>query len=231
METSSVNDPETALRRCLLLRFLQPEVRQRLAEIAWMDVRAKGYRFFDAGDRAPGLFIVVSGMARVFQLNAQGKEHVLHLPGPGDTFAEVAVLGNFPVPAYAEMIQEGVVLMLPADQLQQQLASDHDLCRQLLGGMAMWVRHLVGMVEDIALRDAAGRLARWLLEHTDETSRVRLPMAKRHLASQLALTPETLSRCLRRLEESDLIRIGDDQILLVDPEGLEATAAGMGPLV
>ena len=55
---------------------------------------------------------------------------------------------------------------------------------------------------------ASGRVARHLLEadHSDGRETFTLPVMKKDLASHLNLTSETLSRTLRRLSESGLIR-------------------------
>ena len=39
------------------------------------------------------------------------------------------------------------------------LEEDHALCMEMLMGLTIWVRQLVETVEDMVLRDAAGRLA------------------------------------------------------------------------
>lgn len=98
--------------------------------------------------------------------------------------------------------------------------------------MAGWVKQLVGLMEDVVLRDAAGRVARYLLGVAEENGAVRLPSLKRHLASHLNLTSETLSRTLRRLADGGLIVSGDDQSLTVlDHVGLEQVADGEFPMV
>jgi CRP/FNR family transcriptional regulator len=95
-----------------------------------------------------------------------------------------------------------------------------------MASMAIWVKHLLGLVEDVVLRDAAGRIARYLLDapHGIDGS-VQLPSLKKHLASHLNLTSETLSRTLRRLEDLGLITSDADRgIVIVDRPGLQAAA-------
>jgi CRP/FNR family transcriptional regulator len=97
--------------------------------------------------------------------------------------------------------------------------------------MGAWVHHLTGLLEDIVLRDAAGRLARYLLERAGSVDgKVVLPAALKHLASHLNLTPETLSRTLRRLIDHGLLSKGGDGFVVEDHEGLRAVADGIGPV-
>ena len=51
---------------------------------------------------------------------------------------------------------------MPLDRFRTALEEDHPFCLGMMVGMSQWVHHLVGLLEDVALRDATGRLARFL---------------------------------------------------------------------
>jgi len=221
------------LHDCNLFSQVDARGFQRLVTIARLVKFPKGRVIFRDGEPCPGAYVVGSGLVRVYKTGAGGKEHVLHIIGPGDTFAEVAAVGGFDSPANAEAIAPTTCALLPGDLFRKALQEDHSLCLGMLAGLTFWVRRLVGLMEDVVLRDAAGRVARFLLEaETDETDAITLPGLKRHVASHLNLTGETFSRILRRLVEAGLIaELGGNRIRLVDPEKLALTAKGLLPKI
>jgi CRP/FNR family transcriptional regulator len=98
--------------------------------------------------------------------------------------------------------------------------------------MSLWVRQLIGLLEDIVLRDAGGRVASHLLAADPSGGReaFSLPVLKKDLASHLNLTSETLSRTLRRLAESGLIGMEPQQrIRILNAAGLRDVADGLLP--
>lgn len=216
------------LHNCRLFSALDPASFQRLVAMARLARFPKGKMIFRQGQECPGVFVVGSGLVRVFKTAPSGKEQVLHVVGPGLTFAEVAAIGGFKCPASAEAIAATACALLPLDRFRKAIQEDHSLCLGMLMGLSQWVHHLVGLIEDVALRDAAGRLARFLLESpTDSAGLIKLPMLKRHLASRLNLTSETFSRCIRRLVEAGVIAESrGNRLRVVDPERLEKIAAG-----
>ena len=222
-------DSARILSRCRLFARLTPEAREKLTRVAIVRSAPAGEVLFRQGDACPGVFVVGAGLVRVYKLAPTGKEHVLHLAGPGGTFAEAAVMGAFPCPANAEVAEDAEIVMLPADAFRRFLEEDHRACIDLLAGMSAWVHHMVDLLEDVVLRDAAGRVSRHLLAHANEAGHVRLPAERKVLASQLNLTAETLSRTLRKLGEDGLIASERDAILVLDREGLGAVAEGLYP--
>ena len=219
------------LQDCKLFTAVQPRGFQRLAAIAQLRKFRKGQTIFREGDECPGVYVLGSGLVRVFKTGPGGKEHVLHIVGPGQTFAEVAAVGGFRCPAGAEAIAPATCALLPTDLFRKALEEDHELCLGLMDGLTRWVRHLVGLIEDIVLRDAAGRFARFLLDlEPDHHGTIELPGLKRHVASHLNLTGETLSRVLRRLVDARLIEeLENNRIRISDPEKLGLVAKGLFP--
>lgn len=233
------------LRKCPLLRHLDEEWLARLAAEARLKEYPAGTRIFSQDDEPPGLFIVARGLVRVYKLAPSGKDHVLHFAEPGATFAEVAVLGAFACPAHAEALEPTTCVLLPADRLRRLLETEHGLCLQLLAGMGRWVRSLVGLLEDVVLRDATARVAEYLLrvapkrgsdpgdaiaDAAGTSSAFELPVRKKELASHLNLTSEALSRTLRRLAEAGLIAMPDQRrIQITNLAALRDTAAGLPP--
>jgi len=222
---------EQILSRCKMFAEVDAERRRRLAEISLIRKFTKGQLIFRQGEDCPGVYVVDSGMVRVFKTAPTGKEHVLHMVGPGRTFAEVAAIGGFACPANAEATASTTCVLVPLDEFRKMMATDHQLCLEMMTGMSFWVRHLISLMEDIVLRDAIGRIARFLLEEAvEQDGTVRLPGLKRHVASHLNLTSETFSRTLGRLIEAGLIVEQDNnRVELREPERLRAIAEGLFP--
>ena len=209
------SDIAEVLASCAFFSQVESASRTRLTRMAVRREFQKGEVIFREGEIAPGVFIVRSGLVRVYKLAPSGKEHVLHLAGPGMTFAEVAVLGDFPCPAFAEALR-----------------SDHRLCPQILSSMATWVKSLVTLLEGIVLRDAVGRVAGYLLQaHAEQGATIALPGLKKHIASHLNLTSETLSRTLRQLREERLISEMEHGLVIEDVQGLERLSEGYYPRI
>ena len=218
------------LKKCPLFSRVGEAALRRLAGMAVLKKYAKGQLIFRQGEPAAGVFVIASGAVRVYNLNPNGKEHVLHLLGEGDTFAEIAAMGEFPCPAFAEALEKTACVLLPTQPFNQALREDHQLCLQLLASLTAWVKHFVESLEGLVLRDAAGRVASYLLEaEAAQGPVISLPSLKKHVASQLNLTSETLSRTLRRLREEGLLGAGrKNQLVVKDRAGLRRIAEGQG---
>ena len=219
------------LRMTRLFNNLSAASLRKIGAIANKVRFAKGTTILRPGGETPGIYIVGAGRVRVFKISESGKEHVLHVAHPGMTFGEVAAIGGFPSPAYAQALDETTAALIPSSAFRSMLKTDHELCFQFVVGMSMWVRQLVGLLEDIVLRDALGRVAAHLYRCSQEEGLdFRLPMLKKDLASHLNLTSETLSRTLRRLADAEIIALpSPGHVQIIDIEKLEDIKEGLLP--
>lgn len=217
------------LQRCRWFSRVDARGFQRLVAMARLIEFSKGQTIFRQRQPCPGMFVVGTGMVRVFKVAPNGKEHVLHMVGPGNSFGEVAAIGRFPCPANAEATAPTRCALLPQEPLIRLLQEDHAVCMGVMLSLSVWVRQLVDLLEDVVLRDALGRLARYLLQTTAGTAQpAELPMLKKHVASHLNLTSETLSRSLRRLADAGLIAEPQpNRVCILDRPRLQRVADGL----
>uniref|UniRef100_I2Q6P8 cAMP-binding protein n=1 Tax=Desulfovibrio sp. U5L TaxID=596152 RepID=I2Q6P8_9BACT len=213
-----------------LFAGLGPKELAALAGIAEVRSYAKGQDIFFAGDKALGFFSVASGKVRIYQTSLAGKEHILHVFGPGEVFAEVAVFSGGVYPASAQALEDGDYLFFPRERFRRLLAEDPDLAMNMLGLLAVRLRQLVKKIEDLSLREVPARLAAHLLLLAAQSRKrvLSLDLPKGQLAAYLGTIPETLSRVLRRFSDEGIISLSGNGVEILDAARLERQAGGGG---
>jgi hypothetical protein len=104
-------DIANVLAGCSFFSQVDSASRKRLIRMAVPREFRKGEVIFREGDSAPGIFIVTKGLVRIYKLAATGKEHVLHLAGPGMNSHNHIMLGS--VDAWFYKTIGGIALMEP----------------------------------------------------------------------------------------------------------------------
>jgi CRP-like cAMP-binding protein len=197
-------------------RNLTPGGIELLASSALRRRFAAGEVLFLEGDPSAGLWVVERGRIKVYKLHVEGREHILHLFGPGDSFNEVAALDGGPNPANAGALSDAVAWVVPAGVIQSMLARDPSLAQAVIHGMSERMRMLVQQIEALALYAVQARLARFLIDRSEDPALEGPGITRAAIAAHLATTPETVSRALRTLEEAGAIRFDRHRIVIVD---------------
>lgn len=187
---------------------------ERLAQKARRRSFEAGQILFLTGEPSAGLWILENGRVKVYKVVPEGREHVLHLLGPGDTFNDVPAFDGGPNAASAMSITAGVAWVLSTITLKEALADDHDLALGVIAGLNERIRQLVVQIEDLALRSVTARLARFLLEQRDNPSLAGPAVTRALIATHLGTTPETVSRALRTLEETGALQFDRHRIII-----------------
>jgi CRP-like cAMP-binding protein len=124
------------------------------------------------------------------------------------------------------------VLELPRDALSTQLERHPTLARRIIQCLAREVQALAVNTHELMHKDAPARLAQWLHERCEREGQppqqavVQLPMRKRDIASQLAITPETLSRLMRSFTRQGVIEVAGYTVRVLNVPALGALAQG-----
>lgn len=197
-------DKAAALKHTVLFGSLRPEALAELVRLARERELAQGEMLFLVGEKAAGLFVIVSGRIRAFRVNAQGREQTLHIEGPGATLAEVPVFDDGAYPATAIAEEPATVLFLPKDDVRQFMLRHPELGLTALKLMAQRLRGHAELVDALSLQQVGQRIARFLLDHA-QGSHVDLAITNEELARQVGSVREVVSRTLARLERDGLI--------------------------
>ena len=187
----------------------------------------KGELIFSEGDEGDGFYVILQGRVKVFKVSADGKEHILHIFTPGQTFGEVPVFAGEHFPASAEALHETRALFFRRSAFVGLLEKNPSLSLKLLADLSVKLRQFAVQIENLSLKEIPARLATYLLVLAEEQGRddyVTLSISKGQLASLLGTIPETLSRILAKLSSQELIQVEGRKIVLVDAEGLKDLA-------
>jgi len=185
----------------------------------------RGDSVFLEGDTCEGLYVVKSGRVRIYKISPEGREQVLLVAGPGDTFNEVPVFDGGPNPASVEALEPTVLLLLPKSALLAMVDAHPELARAFMRTFAARLRQLVGLVEELSFKTVTGRVARILLEQLPPSAGERSEqpprrLTQREIAAMAGTAREVAGRALKALEQQGAVRIERGRIVITDREWL-----------
>lgn len=217
---------ESTLRSCQLFVGLPATDMAAIAAFLVPKNLAKGEYLFREGARAEGFYIVQKGAINVHRVNAAGKEQVIHLFRPIESFAEGALASAEGYPADARATEATTVLLVPKLEFVQLLRKRPELALRMLGSMSQHLRVLIGLLDDLMLKNMETRLANWLLKRCPRPlgaapAIVQLDRTKRVLAAEMGATSETLSRTLAKFRDQNLLRVKGNTITVTNPRALQ----------
>jgi CRP/FNR family transcriptional regulator len=221
----------STLRSCQIFDGLPAPDLEKIAAISVIKPLEKDQYLFREGDKASGFYIVQTGAINVHRVSAAGKEQVIHVFRPGESFAEAALASERGYPADARAVESSQVLLVQKSGFLDLLRRQPELALRMLASMSAHLRVLVGQLEDLTRKDVETRLANWLIKRcpdplADEPFEIRLTMTKRVLAAELGTVSETFSRTLAKFREQKLITAKGKTLTVLSPARLSALLRG-----
>lgn len=178
-------------------------------------------RLFSQGDRADAFFLLRRGVVKLFRVSAEGQEKIMRLIGPQMSFAESVMFMDEPrYPVHAAGIEPGELIVIETSAYLDLLQESFGTCRVVMEKMTQRIQAHWDEIEGLTLQNSRYRVVNYLLalvpEGTAGDVRVTLPSRKSLIATQLAITPETLSRILHGLGDEGLIEVHNYDVRIHD---------------
>jgi CRP/FNR family cyclic AMP-dependent transcriptional regulator len=192
------------IRRVPLFSMLTSDQAEAVAEGVVKRRFRRGEIIVEQGRKSNALFILLTGRARVLTADSRGREVFLAVLQPGDYVGEMSLIDNEPHSATVRAEVQTDVLVLGRTEFARCLPENSSLSYAIMRGLVARLRNADRQIESLALLDVYGRVARTLLDMSEQDGEIKIirnKVSRQDLAKIVGASREMVSRVMKDLEE------------------------------
>jgi CRP/FNR family transcriptional regulator, cyclic AMP receptor protein len=178
----------------------------------------KGRMMVAEGEPSQSLYILLSGRAKVQRSDSEGKEVILAVLGPGEFFGEMSLIDDAPRSASVITLESCDFMAINKESFKAMISQSTEMCLQIMKGLVKRLRGADQKIETLALLDVYGRVARVLLdfsENVDGERVVKGKLPRQEIAKMIGASREMVSRVMKGLETDGYILVDDSGKLIL----------------
>lgn len=219
-----------------------------LASVNWLDAlpedairnlrsesRTKSFRdkemIFAPTADPDSVYLLESGLTRIYRLAGPGEEFTLCLVEPGEIFGELAVLGEDARESFAVALDTSEVLKFTKSLFLNLMQNTPGFSLAISKQVGRRLERIEVRAEDLIFRSAASRLARTLLLLADDFGRVdddrtiiNVHLTQSEFATLIGSSRPTVNLTMRSFKEKGLIDPSSGRIVVVNRDALQQIA-------
>lgn len=200
-------------------KAIQDELRKKSVRRSFV---AKQF-IYHRGDAANGFWIIEKGQVKLGHQDAHGNMHALMILGPGDSFGELACLGQYTRVLDVEAL--GLVeLVFVSDRFFfEAIVSSPEIGREMLKILAQQLQEALDTLLVFRSMSAPKRLAQRLLAlAANREPPVKLGIRQQELAELIGVSRMTIASALAELDRKGLVTRHYGHLVVEDPVALRA---------
>lgn len=174
----------------------------------------KGEFLFFEGDTPAYLHILTKGVVKVYKTMANGNEIVIHNFYPPTMVAEMPCLEHINYPANAVCETDVTMILIDYPKFEKEFLQDPAVSFNIIRSLTKKIKNLDAALTNTMTLNASQRCAKFIHENPDTFVAIK----QKKVAEILNITPETLSRILKKFKEAGAVgsENGKPVILNVD---------------
>lgn len=189
---------------------------------------ARGEMVFAPTTRPHSVYLLQTGLVRIYRLSEGGGETSFGYVAPGEVFGELPAFGDYPRESFAQAVRASQVWKIPRENFQRVLSARSALAFQITRQIGDRLQRIETRVEDLVFRNVRTRVARMLGELSEDFGLVEnghrvidIPITQSELATLVGATRQTVNQTLRELSGEGLIGRDHRRIVVLEPERLQ----------
>jgi CRP-like cAMP-binding protein len=203
---------------------LSPDELSLIQKLIFETKVEKGDTVVLEGEPPGHLYFVSAGVMKMFRTSLDGKEQVLKIVRPGESFNDVSIFDGGPNLASVQAMVPGTICGISRADLHAFLKNHPQMALDVINVLASQLRQLVLLVDDLSFKPVVGRLARILLERAGDGVGAGQRLTQQDMAAIAGTGREVIGRSLKALETEGVIRIDRHRIIITDRKALEELA-------
>ncbi len=182
-----------------------------LEKISFEKHFADGESIFMEGENSTYLHILLEGRVDIVKSNSKFGEFFLHSIVAPSMIAELATFERLSFPASARAVGNVKIMKIEFEAFKEKMLGNPDVSYKFIKSLLQKMKILEGFIQKELNLGAEEKIINLLTES---------PMIfaiKKHveIAKILNITPETLSRMLKRLKEQGIVEVDGKKVMLV----------------
>lgn len=187
-----------------------------------------GDAIYREGEYGDALYILTSGVVKLFSPYSGTKEATLRLLRPWDIFGHLAFAGETVQLAYAEAVTESKITKVPKVFIERAVRQDPQVALKVMTLLELRLVQYEELVKCLLPRETEVRIANLLPilsrkfgeDAAGGPVTIDLRLTHQDLAAMVASTRESVTKVLNELRNRDVIAIESGRITLKDHQAL-----------
>lgn len=204
------------LRPVELFQHLNEEQLTLLAEHSREVQFRKNAILMTEGDSGESMYVIQSGLVKVFVSDEDGKELVLYEQGAGAVIGDIALLDDEPRSASVSTLEKTSAIMIGKASFIQCLKESPEMGLGIIRSLTQRLRHATEGSRSLALDNVYRRLADKLQElgvdKTETTSRLEKKYSHQDLGNMIGASREMVGKVMAELVKGEYIQLEDGVI-------------------
>lgn len=188
----------------------------------------KGSHVFMQDEPLENVYFIQSGRIKIYKSDANGREQIVAIAKKGEMFPHVGFFRKGGYPAFAEVLEDSSLVVVPIDQFEKVLIENPELCIKVFKVLGEKIVDLQERLESQIMNNTYEQIIKLLVRlariHGQKKENglylLKSEFTNKDLANMIGTTRETVSRTLTKLKKDELIETDSSGNIIIDPKAL-----------